>query len=273
MWTCDGTTWTQRCSPRAPGPRVVHGLVFDESRGVLVLFGGHDGTNVLGDLWEYSSGGPWQKITLPGEPPARAAAFMAYDRTRKRTVIFGGVDAAGVVKGDVYEYDGKAWYGPLTATGPGPRNNSGSGAAFVDARALVPAMRDRVVIFGGSSTADDDSPNDECWAWDGASWTSICTACTKLPRTAAALVYDPATGRAVSINGWGGDGVWEIAGTIEHFGNAWLGSSQLPGIRDTAGAAFDVKRNRIVDYGGNGESCGSGSVGANCDETLEFVAP
>jgi hypothetical protein len=268
MWTYNGTGWTQRCNPCAPGPRLFHGLVFDESRGVLVLFGGTDGTSALGDLWEYS-GGTWKQIVFTGGPTARELVFMAYDRTRKRTVIFGGIDVNGTLSNAVYEYDGKAWYGPLAPTGaPGPRQNSGSGATFADWRALVPAMRDRVVIFGGGSTTGDDAPVDECWAWDGASWTSICTSCTKTPRMAAALVYDPITGRAVSINGWGGDGVWEIAGTIEHFGANWLGSSQLPGDRDTPGAAFDVKRNRIVSYGGNGGSCGG-----NCNETLEFIAP
>ena len=261
-WLFDGTSWQKLCDPCPPGPRVGHGLVTDAKRGVVVLFGGKNGT-ASNDVWELTAG-VWKQVTPQGTPPAaRHSAFVAYDPIRGRTVIFGGADGAGTRLDDVYEYDGASWSGPLEPTvRPSPRLNGGSAATFVEGSAIAATARDRVVIFGGEVASKVTT--DDCWAWDGASWTAVCTACTQKARTGAALGYDPATGRLVLVNGYGPG---EIAGTVE-LGQAWTQTSLVPGNRDHSGIAFDTQRNRLVLYGGNGSSCSG-----NCDETLEFVAP
>jgi hypothetical protein len=263
-WLFDGTSWQKLCDPCAPGPRVGHGLVADTGRGVVVLFGGKNG-QASNDVWELTAG-VWKQVSPSGTAPAaRSAAFVAYDPLRGRTVVFGGLDGAGARLDDLYEYDGASWYGPLQPTvRPSPRSNAGSAATFVDSRSLTAAARNHVVIFGGEIAPK--SAVDDCWAWDGASWTPICTACTQTGRTGGALGYDPATGRLVLVNGWTGSA--EISGTQELSGQSWSETTLLPGDRDHSGLAFDSQRNRFVLFGGNGGSCSG-----NCDETLEYVAP
>jgi hypothetical protein len=263
-WVYDGTGWQELCDPCPPGPRTGHGLVADVKRGVVVLFGGKDTTTSYNEIWELASGA-WQQATPSGTPPAaRSGAFVAYDSLRGRTVVFGGRDADGKRLDDLFEYDGAAWHGPLApAVRPSVRHNDGRGAAFADGRALSATARNRVVIFGGE---DASGKLDDCWAWDGSSWTPVCTSCTQTGRTGAALGYDPATGRLVLVNGWTGSE--ELAGTLEHDGQTWSESSTLPGALDHAGLAFDAGRNRFVYYGGNGPACSG-----NCGETLEYVAP
>jgi hypothetical protein len=53
-WEFDGAEWKQTQPLVSPSPRVAHAMVFDEGRGVTVIFGGktQDGT-LLNDLWEY----------------------------------------------------------------------------------------------------------------------------------------------------------------------------------------------------------------------------
>ena len=67
-----------------PGPsaRRGHGLAYDATRGVAVMFGGWDGTNdPLAETWEFD-GSEWRQLTLPGAPPARALHGMVYDQSR-----------------------------------------------------------------------------------------------------------------------------------------------------------------------------------------------
>lgn len=265
MWSYDGTDWQKVCDPCPPGPRVGHGMVWDASRDVVVLFGGKDGTTLMNDVWELS-GGTWKQVTPAGTGPSvRWGAYMAHDPVRGRTVVFGGLAAGSVRKDDLYEYDGTSWYGPyLPAVRPAGRTNYGNGATFAGAQALVASARNRVVIFGGETASKVTA--DDCWAWDGTSWTVLCTACTQTPRTGAALGYDPATGRLVVVNGWTGSN--ELAGTYEQLSQFWAQTTPLPGARDHSAMTFDVKRNRFVLYGGNGPGCGG-----DCDETLEYVAP
>jgi len=262
MWTYDGETWERLCSDCPPGPRLGHSLVLDETRDVIVLFGGQTGSGLSNDLWEFE-GGAWHEVTPTGTPPSpRLGAFMAFDPVRGRTVLFGGLEQGDTRVDDLFEYDGSAWYALTPDPRPLARKTYGSSAAFVDADALAVDMRNRVVICGGDVAGG--TMVDECWAWDGADWTRTCTACTGTARGGAVLGYDPTYGRLVMANGW--TGTASIAGTVEHDADSWVKTSSLPTARDNSGIAYDPARDRFVVYGGNAPSC----AGA-CDETLEYV--
>lgn len=47
----------------APGQRTGSRMTYDASRGVVVLFGGHDGSVHQGDTWEYTWGSSWPDET------------------------------------------------------------------------------------------------------------------------------------------------------------------------------------------------------------------
>jgi hypothetical protein len=64
-------SWSQRNTLTAPSPRNSHAMAFDLDRGVAVVFGGYNGTNVaLGDTWESNPIG-WVRRTVAVAPPAR----------------------------------------------------------------------------------------------------------------------------------------------------------------------------------------------------------
>jgi hypothetical protein len=143
-----------------PGPpaRSSHGMVYDERRGKVVLFGGTAGSGPLGDTWEFD-GTRWSRFE-GAAPPPRLAPGMAYDSKRGRTLLFGG-GGAGKMLGDTWSFDGKAW-SELAAPGPSAR--------------VSPAMaydpgRDRVVLFGGRRSWPDDLA--DTWLFDGERWSEV----------------------------------------------------------------------------------------------------
>ncbi|HUX08237.1 MAG TPA: kelch repeat-containing protein [Acidobacteriota bacterium] len=108
-WMLDGSTWTM-VSESGPDPREGHAMAFDESRGVVVLFGGFDGEQ-FGDTWEWD-GSQWSLVSSTG-PAARVCHQMVYNRDRGRVVLFGGVqyfeDITQKYLSDVWEWDGSSW--------------------------------------------------------------------------------------------------------------------------------------------------------------------
>lgn len=92
-WAWDGTRWSQ-ISAVGPGPRMYASMVFDQTRGNVVLFGGRgpDGQS-LSDLWEWEAG-HWQRID-DVVAVARESASMTFDAARGRLVLFGGFGPRG----------------------------------------------------------------------------------------------------------------------------------------------------------------------------------
>ena len=162
-WEFDGSQWTKR-DVASPQARHALGMVFDEKRGRVVMFGG--GTpgspgnpgQQLGDTWEFD-GNAWTQRNIAGPSP-RMSPGMTYDSKRGLVILFGGVGATGML-GDTWAYDGTQWT-RLAETGP-------------DARAMgylaYDRKRDRVVLFGGRK----GWPNDlnDTWEWDGAMWRQV----------------------------------------------------------------------------------------------------
>jgi hypothetical protein len=75
-------------------PRDHHAMVYDETVGAVLLFGGIPGgrgASWPADTWELRPDG-WSRIAATG-PSARARSAMAYDSRRRQVVLFGGVGA------------------------------------------------------------------------------------------------------------------------------------------------------------------------------------
>jgi len=105
-WTWDGARW-QKVAEGGPRGRYAHGMVFDERRGVVLLYSGaaaHSGAP-LADMWRWD-GLKWTEIPLTGPAPGpRYQPIMVYDAARGRTVLTGGMGSAG----DTWEWDGTRW--------------------------------------------------------------------------------------------------------------------------------------------------------------------
>jgi hypothetical protein len=59
-----GATWSQIPGSGPTGPRFVPAMAYDESRQVVVLFGGFTGSRYLADTWEFD-GAEWRHIAAP----------------------------------------------------------------------------------------------------------------------------------------------------------------------------------------------------------------
>lgn len=118
-WEFDGSQWTL-VAEDGPEPRSDGAMVFDEDRGVMVLFGGWGNSGPRPtDTWEWD-GVHWTQEALTG-PSGRTNPGMAYDLTRHVTVLFGGKNGSGKL-GDTWEWDGSSWR-QVGDTGPAPRHD------------------------------------------------------------------------------------------------------------------------------------------------------
>jgi hypothetical protein len=271
-------------APAAPDGRSAHAMVYDEARGVTVLFGG-SGNSMYGDTWTWN-GVQWNRAASTGPSPSpRNIPVLVYDAARQRVVLHGG-QAGRTLLTDTWEWDGRTWTQKAT-TGPSPRIH---GAGGYDRR------RQRVVLFGGS--APDDSTLTDTWEWDGTSWTRA--AVTGPDRWANGMAYDAASDRLLlhaiergrgrgiyptELYAWSGTG-WNLVGTplsgpsisptqaiaplhgggillfdggtAQGTASTWRWSSGTwsrldvtpPGLRSGHAMALDRARNRVVAFGG-----------------------
>jgi hypothetical protein len=105
-WIWDGKRWS-KAADAGPRGRYAHGMVFDQSAGVVLLYGGAAAHRdaPLSDMWQWD-GKRWTEIHLTGQTPGhRYQPVMVYDRARKKTVLYGGIANSG----DTWEWDGQRW--------------------------------------------------------------------------------------------------------------------------------------------------------------------
>jgi len=87
-WTWNGTDWTEQHPANAPFSRTGFGMATDPLGGV-VLFGGDDGDDFLGDTWTWD-GTDWNQRSPAHAPKARSGVSMALDQAHGRVVLFAG---------------------------------------------------------------------------------------------------------------------------------------------------------------------------------------
>jgi len=209
-WLGRATEW-QPLAGTDMAPRDHHVMVFDASRGSVVLFGGTTyGTRGPwpADTWELGASG-WAPIASDG-PSARARSAMVYDSRRGEVVLFGGVgeavDGVQTFQGDTWIWKAGRWRRAATN---GPRGRYAHGMVF-DERVGV------VLMYSGAG-AHRGAPLSDMWQWDGARWTEIpLSAPTPGFRYQPVMVYDAARQRTLLYGGYGASGslydTWEWDG-------------------------------------------------------------
>jgi hypothetical protein len=106
-WVFENNVWTPLLDGTAIDRRELAAMAFDTHRGVMVLFGGHDGGSALDETWELGDDG-WVLRDDVGGPGPRAGHALVYDPVRQALVLVGGDSGFGV-SADLWSYDGESW--------------------------------------------------------------------------------------------------------------------------------------------------------------------
>jgi hypothetical protein len=96
VWT--GTTWNKLSPATSPPNRYNAVMAYDPNMngGEVVLYGGEDASNQLGDTWAWN-GTNWSDLSPTPNPGALQSASMTYDPVSGDLVFFGGVGSSGSV--------------------------------------------------------------------------------------------------------------------------------------------------------------------------------
>ncbi len=149
-WEWGGLGWRKFSPATSPSPRAGAGMVFDQTRGRVILYGGYTWYGaVANDTWEWD-GTNWQQLATTGPLP-RSGSSMAYDPVRRRAVLFGS--RRGMT--DTWEWDGTQWLQRMPATTP---------PALTFPPMTYDAVLGKVVMVGGG-------PLNDIWYWDGFDWS------------------------------------------------------------------------------------------------------
>ncbi|HEX7599486.1 MAG TPA: kelch repeat-containing protein, partial [Polyangia bacterium] len=200
--------------PVGPNAPYLQSAAFDESRKVLVVFGGvtwaTSNPNPIDsqDLWQWDPAtGAWARPKLGNvAPKARSGASMVFDSVRKKFVIFGGRTLAGDNFNDIWDWD------PVTGVSV-DRSTQGPSARSQHVMVFEKSTG-KVLLFGGGfgDPSNSSALNDregmstalgDTWEWNpvAGAWTKFTPAVAPSARYGATMVWDAARNRAVLFGG------------------------------------------------------------------------
>jgi hypothetical protein len=243
--------WTELVpSGTPPSARAGPNMIYDASRGRVVVYGGYDGS-ALGDAWSLSlSGSPqWTELTTGGgPPPPRAVAATTYDPPNDRIVIYGGISGTGeTTLTDVWSLA----LGSLTWTALAPSGGPPSARNFPTCGY---DLQDRKMIVYAGRGSGDGTIGDVAWALslDGSpQWTEL--AAGPSGRYQGAGVYDPVRNRMILYGGYDGTNTFSDVWGLSTATQRWtrLTSSGSPPQRTGHSAIYDPESDRLLLFGGN----------------------
>jgi hypothetical protein len=248
IWRWSGSDWTVLDS-MGPPIRNLGGVAYDNDRGVLVLFGGSYGLDlVYADTWEWTPGDGWRQRDASG-PGRRDHTAMVYDRRLRRVVLYGGQETLESFPADTWTWDGTLWERVATS-GPGPRFHH---------TLVYDHTREQTVLFGGIQPGV--GARGDTWSWSGSEWQRAASSLA--PRSHARL---GALRDGIILFGGMGDAPAMRLGARD---TAWvaMGSATAPSARYLTAMAYDPIRGVTVLFGG-------GEVGSDrlLADTWEYSA-
>ncbi|HEY0104238.1 MAG TPA: kelch repeat-containing protein [Brevundimonas sp.] len=236
-WSWDGEQWTQ--GPDGTVAQSGQRLAYDSRRDRVLSFGGFDGAGVKGSLLELKDGS-WRTLEALDRHPAAEPGWV-YDSARDRFVLFGGGGPGALLYDATWRFDEAGW---SQIEGAGPPARQAHAMAY-DPR------RDRVVVFGGIGTGSPRTLGDT-WEFDGERWTQVA-APGPAPRHSAGMAFDSRRGVMVLFGGMhdGGSPGGTYGDTWTWDGAVWRKVAESgPPARGMGPLAYDVRRDRIVLFGG-----------------------
>lgn len=208
----EAATWRESVSTTAPKGRFLQAAAFDETRSLVVVFGGEtrslDGSaaEATQDTWEWSPAtATWKLRSTSGPAPdARGGAAMVFDPVRNKMLLFGGRSATGYDYEDLWEWD----------PGTGAWTDRSTAGAHPSARAqhgmLYQRSTGKILLFGGgrsdANSSDGTSVSSslgDTWLLDPATatWTALTPSTSPSVRHDFGLVWDATRNKAVLFGG------------------------------------------------------------------------
>jgi hypothetical protein len=268
--------WQKVGSSTTPDPRYLQAVAFDETRKVVVMFGGTNADSNTGtttpnkETWEWSTTtGKWTNRTIAGSgPDARSGAAMVFDSVRGKFVLFGGRSGSGYNFEDTWEWDPTtgAWT-DVSGAGAHPTARSQHGMVYEKSTG-------KILLFGGGRS--DSSSYDatgmsvslgDTWECDPTTyvWTARTVTGAPTVRHDFGMVWDSSRNKAVLFAGLqtdiaGAAGVpkqdtWEWDPAASTWTERTIQGTK-PTQRYAHAMAFDATRVKVVVFGGSDISTG-----------------
>lgn len=204
-------TWT-KLSPTGtpPGPRANHSAVYDSANQRMIVYGGINGANGLGDVYALSlpTAAPfaWSTLTPGGGPLPRYQHSAIADPLNSRMVVFGGHDGDAVLDGSLLSNE--TW--SFSASGPWiPFFFSGTPGFRSGHSAVYDAANQRMLVFGGMTAVPIPSPilTNELWSMrldSTPAWSILSPTVPPglTPRYGHGAAYDSAKNRMLIYGGY-----------------------------------------------------------------------
>jgi hypothetical protein len=271
------TSATSTC----PYSRSGRSMDYDQADGVVVLFGGSNGS-YLQDTWTIV-GGVWKEVTSSYyQPGGRWASAMIYDPMAGYMVLFGGTGCVTGTSctvgylGDTWKYLSGEWTQLLTVGIPGMR---------YDASMTYDVKDGYVLLFGGfgcyvgASCSSSENYLGDTWTFTGGVWTLLSPSVSPGIRYSSQMVYDSADGYVLLFGGYGCiTGSTCTAGILQDtwtfVGGAWtvLSPATSPGPRYNSAMVYDPTSSDIMLFGGYGCSTGTTCTTPNYLQDTWFYA-
>lgn len=232
VWEWDGEDWIQIQTTYGPPGRVEHAMVYDESRRVVLLFGGINQDGVLNDLWQWD-GKEWTMLCPVCNPAQRHNHEMYFDNDRDKVIVYGGNNLE-IGYHEAWSWDGEGWCS-VYINSPAPETYGG---------AMIYDPRNQYAVgFLGESWGGT-------WIFKGDKWFKPKLANEPPIRSHPTLVYDPIHNQSVLFGG---------NNMSTRFNDAWIYRNgkweQMmmdlsPPARTKHVAFYDLNRQSVIIYGG-----------------------
>lgn len=228
--SCRSQGWTQLSPEKSPPPSAQGAIVYVDSSGTAVLFGGITMDRWLNETWIWD-GETWHQVSTADSPPAREKQAMEYDASRDKVVLFGG-SMHTTLFDDTWEWDGRDWKLMNPVHKPPAR--------CCHAMAYDPVNR-KIVMYGGYDPNQNVFLSDT-WEWDGKDWKEVDSDMPEM--SGHTMISFPPKNEVISVQ-TAGYGTWTWNGKV------W---EQLdienPPHRSEGRTGYDRNHRWIVFFGG-----------------------
>ncbi len=249
-WVFDSATntWTELTPASSPSARESAVMIFDQSTGYLILFGGTNSGGSLGDTWSFDlTSVTWTELTPSSSPSSRYAAAMDYNASSGQLILFGGSNGSSYFN-DTWGFNpsNNTWMNLTPAHAPSVR----LGAAL-----SFNPCNGQSFLFGGKGP---DGLLSDSWVFNATAhtWTQLNPPHSPKARYSASMDFDQTSGLMMLFGGKGNNGLLNDTWGFDAKDNAhtWMKMTPptSPPARYGTRMKFDPSSGQMILFGGSG---------------------